>query len=172
MAIGREDVRLFVMLVLVVATPLQLFLSGVLVGLPHPSALLVAALATGLVRSEQEGLLVAFGGGLLLDLFTGPPLGRQALTLLVATLPVFLKHTEFARLTVLAPVLAAVVATLIYWPVLGIIDSAHGLAVPWLPLFLRWTLPTLFFHALLAMPANYLVDRLAARRGPRLMARS
>lgn len=88
MAIGREDVRLFVMLVLVVATPLQLFLSGVLVGLPHPSALLVAALATGLVRSEQEGLLVAFGGGLLLDLFTGPPLGRQALTLLVATLPV------------------------------------------------------------------------------------
>lgn len=151
---------------------LELFLSGLFGGWPHPACVLLAAISTGMVRSAAEGALVAFAGGLLLDVFAGPPLGRQMLALIVAALPVFLKHTDLDRRTVLAPVLAGIAGTCLYWLVLGLVDASMGLYVPWLGLGWRWILPTMIVNGALAWPAVRLAQRLTARRGPRLVSRS
>lgn len=156
---------------MILAVVLEVFLSAVLVGVPHPSFVLVLAVAAGLARTPAAGALVAFGGGLALDGFGGPALGRQTLALLVATLPVCVRGTEVARRTVLAPVLAAGAGTVLYWLVLGAADAVVGLTVAWGNLALRWTMPTLLMNTLLALPAFHLVDRLTPRRRPSLSTR-
>lgn len=125
----------------------------------------------GLVRSPAEGALAAFAGGVLLDALAGPPIGRQTLALVLATLVVYVRYTEIARRTVLAPLLAVGVGTLVYWVALGVADSAVGLSTPWLPVLLRYVLPSLALNLLLALPAYRLARRLSVRSGPRLTAR-
>jgi len=160
-----------VAVLVIVAIVVEVFFSLLLVDRPHPLLVLLLAISTGMVREPRDGAFVAFGGGFLLDVFGGPPLGRQTLPLVVATLTVFLARTELARRTVLAPVLAAVGGTLLYWIVLVIVESAAGLAVPWGHIVLRWVLPTLVLNALLVLPLIALVERLSVRSGPRRTAR-
>ena len=149
----------------------DLFLSYLLVGLPHPGIVLLTALATGMVRTPTEGAIVAFGGGVLLDLFAGPPVGRITLALVLATLPVFLKYTEMARRTVLAPVLAAGLGTLIFWIMLVLTVSDLGLGMSWPHLFMRVVVPSLFVNTLLALAFLHLIARVPSRRGPKLTTR-
>ncbi len=158
------------MVLALVAALVERLMAELLIGRPHPGFLLLAVIAVGMVRSTRAGVALAFGGGLFLDAF-GPPLGRQALALVLASVVIFVKHTDIARKTVIAPVVAAVLGTVIYWTVLGIADSAMGLAVPWLHVGLRWVLPSLVVNALLAWPAFNLVDKLSVRTGPRLTVR-
>lgn len=166
-----EEVALVALSAAVLAAFAEIFLAELLLGQPRPGFLLLAAVAVGLARSPVEGALVAFGGGLLLDALAGPPLGRQSLALVVATVVVFIRYTEPARRTVLAPVLAVGVGTVLYWTVLGLADSIAGLAVPWAPVLLRYALPSLVLNVLLAWPAFRLAQRLSVRSGPRLTAR-
>lgn len=161
---------LVVAVLVIVAIFVELFFSLLLVDRPHPLLVLLLAISVGMVRGPRDGALVAFGGGLLLDVFGGPPLGRQTLALVIATLTVFLARTDLARRTILAPVLAAVAGTLLYWVVLAIVESAAGLAVPWLHLVIRWVLPTLVIDALLVLPLIALIERLSVHSGPRRMA--
>ncbi len=156
---------------MLVAVLFEVFLSAVLIGTPHPSFVLLLALPVGIVRTPPEGALVAFGGGLLLDALAGPPLGRQALALVVAALPVFLGRMESTRRTILAPALAVTVGTVLYWLALGLCDAALGLSTPWLSLGLRWALPTLVMNAVLALPLFGLVGWLSVRALPGLPAR-
>lgn len=159
------------MLATMLAVLLEFFLSMTLIGQPRPSLLLLLAIAAGMVRSAASGVMVAFFGGLLLDVLAGPPLGRQAFALVIATLPIFLKHSELARTTVLAPLLAVLAGTLLHWLVLGLTDVGLGLAVPWVALSYRWILPILLMNALLALPAFYLVGRLSGRPTTRTVIR-
>ncbi|MDQ3328021.1 MAG: rod shape-determining protein MreD [Chloroflexota bacterium] len=151
----------------IVAVFVELCFSLLIVDLPHPMLVLLLAISAGMVRRPRDGAVVAFGGGFLLDVFGGPPLGRQTLALVVGTLTVFLARTELARRTVLAPVLAAVVGTVLYWLVLAIVESTAGLVVPWSHIVLRWVLPTIALNALLVLPLIGLVERLSVRSGAR-----
>lgn len=162
---------LFLSLATVLVVLLEVFLSATLIGQPRPSLLLLLAIATGMVRSVTTGATIAFGGGLLLDALAGPPLGRQALALVIATLPVLLKGSDLARTTVLAPIVAVLLGTLLYWLSLGLTDGSFGLSVPWVSLSVRWVLPILLMNGLMALPAFYFVERISGRRATRTVTR-
>ncbi len=163
---------LILTLATVLVVLLEVFLSLTLIGQPRPSLLLLLTIAAGMVRSAAAGIMVAFFGGLLLDALAGPPLGRQALALVIASLLIFLKHSDLARTTVLAPPLAVVAGTLLYWLVLGLTDAGLGLAVPWMALSYRWILPILLMNGLLTLPTFYLLERLSIRRTSRSVRRT
>ncbi|MDQ3854923.1 MAG: rod shape-determining protein MreD [Chloroflexota bacterium] len=150
---------------------LEAGLSALLPGQPHPTVLLLLALSVGMSRRVEEGAALAFVGGVLSDALGGLALGRTALALVVATVVVFVRYTELARRTVLAPLVAAAVGTLLYWLVLVLVDATNGMAVPWLHVLVRWALPTLLVNVLLIWPVLYGVTRLRAARGLRLIAR-
>ncbi len=161
---------MLVVTVALVAPLLELLLGELLPGQPHPSMVLLAAISVGMLRSTRAGVGVAFLGGLALDSLA-PPFGRQTLPLVLAVLPVFLKHTELARRTVLAPVVAVALGSAVNWVALGLVDSILGLSVPWAHVLLRWLLPSVLLNALLALPAYALLSRLPFRGGLRLTTR-
>ena len=161
-----EDTVLIVALAVLVAALLEVLLALLLPGRPHPGAVLLAALAVGLRRGPVAGALAAFGGGLLLDAFAGPPLGRQALALTLAASVLCLPGARMAPRSPLASALAGGLATLVYWAALGIVDSSLGMSVPWPSVLLRYVAPSLLLNALLAWP----LPLLAPRRAPRARA--
>lgn len=154
-----------------VAAAVELLLGSLLLWQPHPGVVLLAALAVGLVRAPAQGMLVAFTGGVLLDLLAGPPLGRQALPLLLGTTLVFLRYSELARRTVLAPVAAAALGTALYWLSLGLVEALLGRVLPWGDLLVRWLLPSVVVNMLLIWPAVIAVTSLPLRPANRLPRR-
>jgi rod shape-determining protein MreD len=52
----------------------------------QPNLMLLAVLSWSLLRGGREGLLWAFGGGVLVDILSGAPLGVSSLSLLLVSL--------------------------------------------------------------------------------------
>lgn len=154
---------MFPLLIAAGAALTELLLSSLLLWQPHPGVVLLSAVAVGLVRTPAEGMIAAFAGGLLLDLAGGLPLGRQTLPLLIGTTLVFLRYSELARRTVLAPVVASAVATLLYWVFLGIVETLLGRDLPWGDFLLRWAVPAALVNMVLIWPAVIAVSSLSFR---------
>jgi rod shape-determining protein MreD len=76
-----------------------------------PSLPLLFALAWSLVSNVEEGVIWAFIGGLLMDIFTIAPVGGLALTYTLAVFAVNLIHGLLPPNRFAVPVISAVVAT-------------------------------------------------------------
>ncbi len=96
----------------------------------QPDATLVLLLVWSALRGVPEGLVWAFGLGLLLDVLSLDPLGANALALLGVVLLGGVARRRFFQSTLVVPIVVAVVATVLHAVVLLLIRSNEGNALP------------------------------------------
>jgi rod shape-determining protein MreD len=93
-----------------------------------PDLVLLLIVIGALVYGSSASLAWAFGGGLVLDLFSGGPLGSSSLALMAAALVAGIGHHTLSRFNVLVPLSATVVATLVYGAIyVGIMVALEGI---------------------------------------------
>ncbi len=129
----------------------------------RPELLLLVVLMWSVVRGVDEGLLWAFLGGLMMELFSGGPLGAITLALVVAS---FLSG-RVLRVELGSPVAGVVLSTLLavsgYHLVLLLALAWTGYPVDWLEALFRIAWPSVLLNALLA-PFVYRAMRWLERR--------
>lgn len=116
----------------------------------RPELLLLVVLMWSVVRGADEGMLWAFLGGLMMDLFSGGPLGAIALALVVAS---FLSG-RLLRVDLGAPTVGVVLSTFLaifgYHLVLLVVLAWTGYPVDWLDGLFRVAWPSALLNAVLA----------------------
>jgi rod shape-determining protein MreD len=145
------------------AIPVMLLLAVVQTAvLPHfpilglvPQVPFLVALAWGLLRGMNEGIVWAFIGGLLLDLFSVAPMGVTSLSFMLAILAVIWIENAMPADRFFIPVIMAIAATVIYLLVylillrlLGYPTTLQGAAA---------LLPTAILHGALILPIYWLM---------------
>jgi rod shape-determining protein MreD len=161
----RTNLYLVVPLLLVVALFQATALPALKVLGVKPELMLLTVLAWSLVRGVEEGLFWAFVGGLMLDLFSGGPLGASALALLVVSFLSGLTEGSVTRTGFLMPMVMALLGTLLYQVVfLLVVQIARG-SVPWADSLFQVTLPSLVVNALLMPVVFYALAWLDRKTG-------
>lgn len=145
------------------AIPVMLLLSVVQTAvLPHfpilgltPQLPFLVALAWGLLRGTDEGIVWAFTGGLLLDLFSVAPMGVTSLSFMLAILAIIWIENAMPADRFFIPVIMTIAATvisllvyLILLRLLGYQTTLQGAAA---------LLPTAILHGLLILPIYWLL---------------
>jgi rod shape-determining protein MreD len=80
-----------------------------------PQLLFVITIAWTLYFGVQQGLIWAFAGGMLLDLFSAGPMGASALALMAAVGVVAFIQRLLPQNRILIPLALGAVASLVYW---------------------------------------------------------
>jgi len=119
-----------------------------------PELMLLTVLAWSLVRGVEEGLVWAFVGGGLLDLFSGGPFGASTLALLAASFIARLTEGAVTRTGFLMPMGMALLGTLLYQALFLLVIQVTRGGVSWDDSLFRVTLPSLVINALL-MPVIF-----------------
>jgi rod shape-determining protein MreD len=114
-----------------------------------PELMLLVVLAWSLLRGTEEGLMWAFVGGLMLDLFSGGPLGASALALVVVSFLSGLTEGSVARTSFVLPIGAALAGTLLYQGLFLLVVRLTRGPVPWADSLFRTALPSLAVNVLL-----------------------
>jgi rod shape-determining protein MreD len=116
----------------------------------RPDLMLLVVLVWAVVRGVDEGLVWGFVGGLILDLFSGGPLGATVLALLSV---VFLAGQPWGQ-GLSSPVarllLPALIGVIVYHLVLLLVLGWTGHAVDWAFALLRVAGPSALLNTLLA----------------------
>lgn len=115
-----------------------------------PSLPFLVALAWGLLRGPNEGVIWAFLGGLLMDIFSIAPTGGSALTYMAAILSVIVINQALPTNRFVMPMLLAALATLIQQVTYLLFLALFGFA-PTLALATR-LLPLTLMHAIAILP--------------------
>jgi rod shape-determining protein MreD len=121
-----------------------------------PELMLLMVLAWSLLRGVEEGLVWAFVGGLMLDLFSGGPVGASALALLVVSFLSGLTRGSVTRTSFMLPIGVALAGTLLYQTLFLLVIQLTRGTVPWTDSLFGATLPSLAVNALL-MPVIFWV---------------
>ena len=79
-----------------------------------PQLLFLVALAWGLHRGTEAGLVWAFAAGFFLDLFSASPMGLNIITMMMAILIITVLQQSLPQNQFIMPIIQAVVGTLIY----------------------------------------------------------
>lgn len=158
--------------IMLVALLLALVQAGPMPRLPwlgvRPDLVFLIALAWGMVRGSAEGAIVAFGGGLALDILSAFPLGGQALALLLTVVALSWLGAPFYRGNLLFPVAGAFLGTWAYHLLLLLLARLFGQAVAWGGTLRYEVLPLSLVEAALMLPVYWLLDRLDRRTRRRL----
>lgn len=80
-----------------------------------PGLWLVVAVGWGLFRGMREGLVVAFMGGLIIDLLSTAPLGVTSLSLILAITMATSLQRFLPKSQTLVPALLMALATVVFW---------------------------------------------------------
>lgn len=80
-----------------------------------PGLWLVVTVAWSLLRGMREGLILAFAGGLFIDLLSTAPLGVTSLSLMSAIAIVTFLQRHLPKNQTIIPALLTVLATIIFW---------------------------------------------------------
>jgi rod shape-determining protein MreD len=120
-----------------------------------PQLPFLVALAWGLLRGMNEGIIWAFIGGLLLDLFSVAPMGTTAFSFMLAILAVVWIENAIPADRFFVPVIMATAATIIHLLIylillrlLGYPTTLQGAAA---------LLPTAILHGALILPVYWLL---------------
>lgn len=131
----------------------------------EPQLLFLLALAWGLVRGLEEGLVWAFIAGIWADLFSLSPMGLSSLAFMAGvSVPILLQPMMPPRrlpVTALMGGLGTLIYLLFYVVALGLLGrglSAAGVAGLW---------PIVLLHAVLILPIYYVVHSLLRVLQPR-----
>jgi rod shape-determining protein MreD len=80
-----------------------------------PGLWLVVAVAWSLLRGMREGLILAFVGGLFIDLLSAAPLGVTSLSMMLAITVVTFLQRHLPKNQTIIPALLTALATIIFW---------------------------------------------------------
>ena len=80
-----------------------------------PGLWLVVTVAWSLLRGMREGLILAFVGGLFIDLLSTAPLGVTSMSLMLTIAIVTFLQRHLPRNQTIIPALLTVLATIIFW---------------------------------------------------------
>jgi rod shape-determining protein MreD len=119
-----------------------------------PELMLLTVLAWSLVRGVEEGLVWAFLGGLMLDLFSGGVFGASTLALLFVSFLSGLTEGSVTRTGFLMPMGMALLGTLLYQALFLLVVQFTRGGVPWGDSLFQVMLPSLVVNALL-MPVVF-----------------
>ncbi len=131
----------------------------------EPQLLFIVALAWGLVRGLEEGVIWAFIAGIWIDLFSVAPLGLSSLAFMAGVVAPLLLRPILPPRRLLVAVLLAVLGTLVYLTlyVVGLSAFGHGISSG----LLLDLPPILVLHAVLIAPVYVLLDTIARTFQPR-----
>lgn len=142
--------RGLVLLALLAAALVQAtWLAALLPGRPRPDFVLLLAIAWGMTRGVEDGLLAGVVGGLLLDLLGGTPPGTQTLALGLVGLLTSLSEGRLALHRGLVPLAVGFSASVVRDGVALLLLQARGWDVAWDLDTLRLTLAMAIIASLL-----------------------
>ncbi len=155
------------------AVPLMLLLvvlqTAVLSYLPLfnqvPQLPFLVALSWGLLRDLEEGVIWAFVGGILLDLFSITPFGLTPLAWMAAIAMAILIIRPLTSSRVILPTLVAALATIFYLGLSMLLLRLFGYQVT--SVVTAVLLPMAALHALLILPIYWLMYIADRRLSPR-----
>lgn len=125
----------------------------------------LSALAWGLLRGLESGLIWAFIGGFLIDLFSTSPLGASFLAMGAAIGVVILLQSGLPLNRILVPLVLVIVATPLYLLLYAILLRITGYLSGWQPLAV--VLPTLLVSVVTMLPVYWLLYALQRSLSPR-----
>ncbi len=115
MRMNRTWLYYFIPVLLVLAGLLQsTAATRIEIGNVKPDLVLLIVVVGTLIYGGRAGLNWAFFGGIILDIFSGGPLGSSSLALLVVAVIVGIGQRTFSRFNFLVPLLAISIATIAY----------------------------------------------------------
>ena len=126
---------------------------GVFADLP----LLVVA-SWGLLRGPREGLIWGFIAGLTVDLFSGAPFGAATFGLMAAGFLSGLGQSTVFRSQFFLPLLAVLLATIVYDILFLLVVWISGYPVSWLDSLFHLILPSAVLNAVLT-PVVFVIMR-------------
>lgn len=158
---------------ILVAIPLMAVLAvlhtSVLAQLPvlgvAPQLLFLVALAWGIVRGMEEGLVWAFIAGIFTDLFSLAPLGISALAFMAGVAGPLMLRRALPPNRLLSAMFLAGLGTVIYLAVYAVGLRVFGFGIGLGGL--TELLPLIGFHAILILPIYLIVDSILRTFRPR-----
>lgn len=115
----------------------------------HPDLVFLTVVVWAFLRGTAEGAVWAFIGGLLLDLFSGGPLGSMTLSLLLVAMFVSSRWGQQLGITLLQLVLLTLVACFAYHVLLLLALGWSGYPVDWQYGLARVAAPSAVLNAIL-----------------------
>ena len=137
----------------------------------QPDLVLLLALTWAVLDTGREGMAWAFVGGLLLDLFSGAPLGMSSLLLVPVVFFVGLTEAQVYRTNALLPLLLTAVGGLVYH--IGYVLLLRVLGISTLDVVqsvVTIALPSVLFDVILIIPALRVLEPQYTRLHPRRVA--
>ncbi len=120
-----------------------------------PALPLLVALAWGLLRGLNEGVVWAFIAGFCMDLFTAAPVGGLALTYMIAVFAACYVQDMLPANRALIPMFLAAVATVIQQFLYATFLSAFGYSAA--QMLSMSLLPTVILHTFMILPIYWLL---------------
>ena len=120
-----------------------------------PSLPFLVALAWGLLRGVNEGVVWAFIAGFFMDLFTAVPVGGLALTYMIAILAASVINDVLPTNRTFIPMLLAAIATIIQQLLYAIFLAIFGYSI--VQVIASSLLPTVLLHTFLILPIYWLL---------------
>ena len=118
----------------------------------EPQLVFLVALAWGLLRGLEEGLVWAFIAGLWIDLFSMTPLGLSSLALVAMAFLASLSEGRVWRSHIILPLAVALIASVGYHAISAAVLFLSGNAVDWLTVARQVLLPSALLNAALILP--------------------
>lgn len=134
-----------------------------------PNLVLLFVLAWAMLRGLDQAALLAFAGGIVLDLLSSLPLGSHATILLLTVIPIGLLGTSFYSENLAVPTLAAFVATFLYYLFMLLLLGILGHPLLWGHTLWRIVLPQALVQAVLMPLAYWILSRLKQQVQPRMV---
>lgn len=120
----------------------------------QPDLLVVIVLAWAIVDQGQEGVVWAFVGGFVLDLFSGAPLGVSSLALVPVAYSINILESQLYRESVLLPIALMAGGSAVYHLLyLILLRFLVGYRVIWSDALLFVSLPSIVIDMILIVPA-------------------
>ena len=127
----------------------------------EPDLLLVVVVCWSLLAGTTQGLLVAFAGGIAVDLVTGLPLGASSLALMPLCFLASVGRSSVYHNNSWLPVLLVAVATPLHGWLILLTRQLRGAPIDWVTTTTHVILPALALNVVLTLIVMPLLRRLS-----------
>jgi rod shape-determining protein MreD len=129
----------------------------------RPELVVTTVVIWAVLRGAREALPWAFGGGLLLDVFSQMPLGTAALALVIVAFCSSVGEASVFRTNFLLPTVIVFWGSVLYGVLYLFLLRTHQLPVEWLGTLRHSVVPSAILSTVLAPPIYWLLSRVERR---------
>ncbi len=115
-----------------------------------PDLMLLMVISWSLLRGSKEGMIWALVGGIGLDLLSGAPFGTSTVILVALSLVAGLGELSVFRTHIALPLIATLVATLVYDLFFLFLLYVRGYSIVWTDSLIKIVLPSTLLNVLLS----------------------